>query len=78
MKPVADGTHLTGGSAGAADAYANREVWIETVKSAEAAGLGDTIPRREAKTLGERDLRDRMKIAVSRKSFLIPALPWQQ
>ena len=75
---IADGRHLPGGLASPTpDAAANREVWIETVKSANAAGLGDTIPRRKARTKGEIDLRDRMAVAISRKTYSVPALPWK-
>ena len=75
---IADGRHLPGGLASPTpDAASNREVWIETVKSANAAGLGDTIPRRKARTKGEIDLRDRMAVALSRQLFTVPDLPWK-
>ncbi len=76
---IADGRHLPGGLANPTpDPAANREVWIETVKSANAAGLGDTIPRRVARTKGEIDLRNRMAIALSRQVFAVPELPWKR
>jgi len=56
----------------------NTDKWIETVKTAQRAGLDHTIPRRLAVTSAEKDLKQKTNIALSRRSFLIPALPWKE
>jgi 2-hydroxychromene-2-carboxylate isomerase len=56
----------------------NTETWIETVKTAQRAGLDRTIPRRVATTPAERDLKQKTNIILSRRVFGVPALPWKE
>lgn len=58
--------------------YESSQVWEEVVKTALEADLDRTIPKREAKTPQEIALRDRQRYQLSRKIYLVPALPWKE